>query len=143
MCDASHIHDHYRILLSSLGAAPAAREIPVNYDERHLSRPTELEISVPACIKAYNELKKQLEALLSSPPSLAERTIKLAAVTPERVEMHSTVARELWFASHHAIHHYSLARVIITQELGVKVGDDFGVAPSTIVSRGFREGAKL
>ena len=35
----------------------------------------------------------------------------------------------------HAIHHLALMRPILSGELGLDVGSDFGVAPSTIVHR--------
>lgn len=46
---------------------------------------------------------------------------------------------QLWFVALHAIHHFSLLRVIATGELGLKVPDNFGVAPSTLA---FREYSK-
>jgi hypothetical protein len=60
--------------------------------------------------------------------------VRLTAITPEKVEVESTWGREIWFASFHAVHHFALIRVILG-ELGLKVGDDFGVAPSTLVHR--------
>lgn len=50
-----------------------------------------------------------------------------------------TVPLQLWFVALHAIHHFSLLRVIASGELGLKLSDDFGVAPSTLA---FREAAK-
>lgn len=46
----------------------------------------------------------------------------------------SSVGREAWFVALHSIHHFALARVILG-ELGVKVKDTFGLAPSTAVFR--------
>jgi len=56
------------------------------------------------------------------------------------------LSRQLWFASHHAIHHFSLIRVrtsrpstwltdqmIAAAELHLSIADDFGYAPSTIL----------
>jgi hypothetical protein len=46
-------------------------------------------------------------------------------------ELESTLGRELVFATHHAIHHHAMMSAIAS-EFGIKVGPDFGKAPSTI-----------
>jgi hypothetical protein len=50
--------------------------------------------------------------------------------------LHSTVARELGFAAHHAIHHLAMVKIIAINEVGkLKESDlppDFGRAPSTV-----------
>jgi hypothetical protein len=43
----------------------------------------------------------------------------------------STLARELAFASHHAIHHHAMMKAI-AQEHGQAAESGFGVAPSTL-----------
>ncbi|KAJ2920266.1 hypothetical protein MD484_g100, partial [Candolleomyces efflorescens] len=53
-------------------------------------------------------------------------------------EFQSTFGRELWFASLHCVHHWSMVRVIagemmITADQGIKLHEDFGFAPSTLV----------
>ncbi|KAG2117860.1 uncharacterized protein F5147DRAFT_250735 [Suillus discolor] len=42
---------------------------------------------------------------------------------------------QLWFAGLHAVHHWSMVRVI-AGELDIKLDDDFGFAPSTLVHKG-------
>jgi hypothetical protein len=47
----------------------------------------------------------------------------------------STVARELGFVAHHAIHHLAMAKVIVQVSAGLQNNDlpfDFGRAPSTV-----------
>ncbi|KIR37831.1 hypothetical protein I307_03815 [Cryptococcus deuterogattii 99/473] len=46
-----------------------------------------------------------------------ERAVRVAAITPTKQEMGSTVGRELWYCSIHAIHHFSMLRTIAVYEL--------------------------
>ncbi len=52
----------------------------------------------------------------------------------EEVEMctETTLGRELVYAIEHAIHHFAIIKIGIVHNFGIKVTDDFGVAPSTI-----------
>ena len=45
--------------------------------------------------------------------------------------LRSTVAREVAFATHHAVHHVAMMRAIALEH-GVELGADVGKAPSTI-----------
>lgn len=59
----------------------------------------------------------------------------LTADESDEFGLPSTIARELGFAAHHAIHHMALIRIIATNTGGLEPGDlspDFGRAPSTI-----------
>lgn len=49
---------------------------------------------------------------------------------------------QMWFVCLHAIHHYALARVILVHELGLQINDSFGVAPSTLVMRLWRQASQ-
>jgi hypothetical protein len=53
----------------------------------------------------------------------------------EEVALPSTMARELGFAAHHAIHHMAMVRIIVQQQPKLPanvIPNDFGRAPSTI-----------
>jgi hypothetical protein len=52
---------------------------------------------------------------------------------------HVDLVLQLWFVALHAIHHFSLLKVIATGELGMELSPTFGVAPSTLA---FREVSK-
>lgn len=65
-----------------------------------------------------------------------ERIVKVAAITPTKQEMGSTVGRELWYCSLHAIHHFSMLRTIAVYELNLDLPVEFGTAPSTLLYRG-------
>lgn len=86
-----------------------------------------------------------------------DHPLRLSALTPIKQDLSSSFGREvhglevcqahpltflfiqLWFVALHAIHHFSLLRVIACGELHLAVPDNFGVAPSTLA---FRQVAK-
>ena len=132
----------------------------INYDHRE-STPT-LENSVEALTAAFEDIQVGLRRLLSASSgqesALFDKEVELEATTPVQQKMRTTVGRELWcvvstlpflnnplicvhacrFASLHSIHHYALARVILVNELKVKVGSEFGYAPSTLTRKEYR-----
>ncbi|GAA6048185.1 hypothetical protein JCM3770_003701 [Rhodotorula araucariae] len=142
---ARHLADHYRLLLdgvaratpsraASTPGAPPPPPIHVNYDQR--TRNLAAETSHAACLEAFTQLREQLEKVTGEGKGIEpERVVRLHATTPIEVEVGSSFARELWFASFHAVHHFALIRVIAAGELGLEVPANFGVAPSTLVHR--------
>jgi len=64
-----------------------------------------------------------------------KKDVRLVAITPTRQEVGSSVGRELWFCSLHAIHHFSMLRTIAVHELGLDLPEEFGTAPSTLLYR--------
>jgi hypothetical protein len=61
----------------------------------------------------------------------------LSGDSREEYNLPSTIARELGFAAHHAIHHMAMVRIIAIHTWGLQDSDvpsDFGRAPSTIHS---------
>ncbi|GAA5962144.1 hypothetical protein JCM21900_006981 [Sporobolomyces salmonicolor] len=134
-----HLHDHYRLLLDSLSsaaaaAAPSSAALRVNYDVRQ--RDGSAESSHAAALESFEALRARLERETDQGRAVdPARPVRLEAVTPVVVEVGTTWARELWFASFHAVHHFALVRVIAVGELGLDVPPDFGVAPSTLVHR--------
>ncbi|KAL1406044.1 hypothetical protein Q8F55_007727 [Vanrija albida] len=67
--------------------------------------------------------------------SLLGGEVEVVALTPSRQELNSTLGRELWFCSLHAIHHYTMIRTIAVHELGLSLSPDFGTAPATLLYR--------
>ncbi|BGP53442.1 hypothetical protein JCM8202_001085 [Rhodotorula sphaerocarpa] len=146
-----HLTDHYRLLLEGLsesGASAATKDedaarlagaaplppIHVNYDVRLRNGP--VETSHQACLDSVVQLKERLARETGEGHEIdPERRVRLTATTPVEVQVSTSFARELWFASFHAVHHFALIRVIAAGELGVEVPKDFGVAPSTLVHR--------
>ncbi|KAI0961182.1 hypothetical protein AcV7_000352 [Taiwanofungus camphoratus] len=120
-----HARDHFVLLMSCL-SAPQPHVL--NYDAR--SRNTPMESSRQAAQEALDEAIAQLEKVV--PHAKMDEPITLHAVTPFPQVVQTTFGRELWFAGLHAIHHWSMVRVI-AGELGIKLEDTFGFAPSTLV----------
>ncbi|GAA5908346.1 hypothetical protein JCM8208_000383 [Rhodotorula glutinis] len=133
---ARHLADHYRLLLdgtSRAAAASSSSPIEFSYDVR--SRNLAAETSHAACVESFEQLRAQLAVVTREGHGVdPEHAVRLHATTPFEVEVGSSFARELWFASFHAVHHFALIRVIATEQ-GIEVPPEFGVAPSTLVHR--------
>lgn len=130
-----HARDHYVLLAQSVldktsGESSSSAQAPasLSYDAR--IRDTPMETSIPAAIQAFRDAIKMLEDISKYVPE--DLPVVLTADTgPYQQVLNSTFGRELWFGSLHAIHHWSMIRVI-TGELGCTLSPNFGVAPSTI-----------
>ncbi|KAI0651596.1 hypothetical protein C8Q79DRAFT_934125 [Trametes meyenii] len=120
-----HARDHFVLLLEAV-TTPLPHVL--NYDKR--ARNVPMESSREAAICALNAAIAQLKDVV--PTTRLAEPITLHAVTPYPQVLDSTFGRELWFAGLHAIHHWSMVRVI-AGELGIQMEDSFGFAPSTLV----------
>jgi uncharacterized damage-inducible protein DinB len=121
-----HNLDHIDALLSGLDSGL------IDYDARE--RGTEVERSRHAALAA---LRRQEEQLLSICWPLQWQSLRLSAlVTPdgERVNVETSLDRELSFVLSHTIHHNALIGVM-AKLLGVRVAATFGYAPSTLAHR--------
>ncbi|KIK98510.1 hypothetical protein PAXRUDRAFT_134026 [Paxillus rubicundulus Ve08.2h10] len=125
-----HARDHFILLLDCVtGAKPYV----LSYDIR--TRNTPMESSLSEARQALTNVISRLNELDISPPTELDQTMTLNAVTPFSQAFQTTFGRELWFAGLHAVHHWSMVRVI-AGELGITLPDDFGFAPSTLVYKG-------
>jgi hypothetical protein len=118
-----HARDHFELLLQSINSQPP---FIVSYDKR--VRNTPMEASVSSAHGALSSTISQLEHLLSACEvdsehgkgfiTLNNRRIDLDepmtlnAVTPDMQALQTSFGRELWFAGLHAVHHWSMIRVI-------------------------------
>ncbi|CAE6468975.1 unnamed protein product [Rhizoctonia solani] len=141
-------------ILDVTSAEPSNRQAPVtlSYDAR--IRDTPMETSITAGVEAFQEAIKELEDISKYAPEdlpvvltadtgpyqqvlnttygREDLPVVLTADTgPYQQVLNTTYGRELWFGSLHAIHHWSMVRVI-AGELGLTLDSNFGVAPSTI-----------
>ncbi|KAI0702464.1 hypothetical protein BC835DRAFT_1263872 [Cytidiella melzeri] len=124
-----HARDHFILLLDTMTAA--SPPYIVNYDARLRNTPMETSLKV-----AHAALSECIERLRREVPRLSlDEPLTLNAVTPYPQTLQSTFGRELWFAGLHAEHHWSMIRVH-TGELGIRLPDSFGFAPSTLVHHG-------
>ncbi|KAF9473307.1 hypothetical protein BDN70DRAFT_843627 [Pholiota conissans] len=123
-----HARDHFVLLLACM-LSPAPRVL--SYDTR--IRNTPMETSLDGARKALHETISQLERVV--PTADFNEEITLEAVTPHLHSFKTTLGRELWFASLHCVHHWSMVRVV-AGEMGIQLDPDFGFAPSTLVYQG-------
>ncbi|OSX67785.1 hypothetical protein POSPLADRAFT_1127479 [Postia placenta MAD-698-R-SB12] len=120
-----HARDHFVLLLDCLSSSSPH---VLNYDIR--SRNTPMESSRQAARESLLAVIEQLTTVV--PEAKLDDSITLQAITPYPQVVQTTFGRELWFAGLHAIHHWSMVRVI-AGEMGIKLADSFGFAPSTLV----------
>ena len=121
-----HNLDHIDALLSGLESGL------IDYDARE--RGTEVERSRHAALAA---IQRQEEQLISICWPLQWQALRLSAlITPdgERVNVETSLDRELSFVLSHTIHHNALIGVM-AKLLGVRVPATFGYAPSTLAHR--------
>ncbi|KIP11438.1 hypothetical protein PHLGIDRAFT_99650 [Phlebiopsis gigantea 11061_1 CR5-6] len=123
-----HARDHFSLLIDTMEAQPP---YVLNYDVRSRNQP--METSRRAAHDALRECIARLEKVV--PYQRMDEPVTLNAVTPYPQTMQSTFGRELWFGSLHAVHHWSMVRVI-AGELGIRLDESFGFAPSTLVHQG-------
>ncbi len=119
-----HCLDHFRAALEGFD-----RGSPIDYDHRERNVPMESEPA--AALGAIEELAGRLRNLDDAALSSPVRVRVMLSGDGQEAELESTLGRELAFATHHAIHHNAMM-VAIASELGIRVGPDFGKAPSTI-----------
>ncbi|KZT74857.1 hypothetical protein DAEQUDRAFT_720038 [Daedalea quercina L-15889] len=100
-----HARDHFVLLMECL-STPSPHVL--NYDVR--SRNTPMESSREAARDALNAAIEQLNQTV--PKARMEEPITLHAITPYPQVVQTTFGRELWFAGLHAVHHWSMVRVI-------------------------------
>ncbi|KAJ6574775.1 hypothetical protein B0H19DRAFT_1125721 [Mycena capillaripes] len=123
-----HSRDHFELLLECIKSPPPHI---LSYDVR--IRNTPMEQDRDAARSALFETIKHLEEVV--PGADPSTPLTLQAVTPFLQEFDTSFGRELWFAGLHCVHHWSMVRVI-AGELNIKLAEDFGFAPSTLVYQG-------
>lgn len=123
-----HVLDHYFAFLHGL------EQGRIDYDRR--DRDPELEADLQAARTAAERIEAALLAL-SAGTLRAPILVNVAVATESHGETlwePSTVQRELAFLLSHTVHHYALISLHARQH-GVELGEDFGVAPSTLEYR--------
>ncbi|GAB2684202.1 hypothetical protein Q4574_16555 [Aliiglaciecola sp. 3_MG-2023] len=119
-----HILDHYLALKNGISHKL------IDYDKRN--RYTESESCPQAALKQWQEIENWLVHVCQQDLNVdLQVSSEVNANKVEKVNVHSTLARELMFISSHAIHHFSLLNVIQSLR-GNTTPENFGVAPATI-----------
>jgi uncharacterized damage-inducible protein DinB len=119
-----HILDHYDSFLD--GLAPGR----IDYDSRERDRALETDRS--AAVLKIREICGRLVALDEGDGRRAIEATSLCGEPSQVLWSPSSVARELQFLVSHTVHHYAVIAAILRPQ-GVEPGEDFGVAPSTLV----------
>lgn len=120
-----HILDHYQ---TAITAATASTDALAHYDER--KRDTDIEKSKDAALMAIERMEQDILSINLHKP------IKVGFYGDTEAfhtfQMPSIVGREIAFASHHAIHHLSMVKLIM-QDMEYSFPPDatIGIAPST------------
>lgn len=118
-----HTIDHFRAPLRTRDGDA------IDYDRR--DRGTSIETQRDAAI---GEVRALLDELARTGGEDASRNVRIRVMltsSGETTDLDSTLARELAFASHHAIHHHAMIAAIAS-ERGIDLPDGFGKAPSTL-----------
>jgi len=126
-----HAHAHFLLLLEAI-TPDRTQEWVVNYDVRQ--RNTPMETNIQSAKDAMVSLIEKLNGLKDM-HLRSEDPLIVNAVTPDRQVLQSSLGRELWFAAHHAIHHWAMVRVVAAEQ-SIGADESFGVAPSTLIYRG-------
>ncbi|XOV80456.1 MAG: hypothetical protein ACFHVJ_05765 [Aestuariibacter sp.] len=117
-----HVLDHYLALMHRPQGI-------INYNIRH--RFSKAESSTQAALVVIDDIAHWLLQLNGQ--DLQENVQVISEIAVDEVqnaETTSTLARELVFVSSHAVHHYSIIKVISTLQ-NVSLPADFGIAPAT------------
>lgn len=126
------IGKHVRHVLDHFAAALAAIERPeavIDYDHRLREVPEETSRSAAARrVEAIRHLLARVDACAADKPV---RVAVMLAADGTCAVLGSTLAREVAFAAHHAVHHYAMIGALC-REQGVSVPESFGKAPATM-----------
>lgn len=124
------IGQHVRHTLDHFGAAMHGLDGEViDYD--HRERGTCVETSLQEAIRAIDGLVALLKATRGDQANRLVSIRVMLSDEGEEAELTSTFAREVAFATHHAIHHNAMIAAIATS-FGLPVPPGFGKAPSTV-----------
>jgi uncharacterized damage-inducible protein DinB len=118
-----HALDHFA---AALRAADGDR---IDYDRRE--RDTPIESDRAAASRQISDLADRLGRLGVSELQSSARVRVMLSGEGDEATLESTLARELAFASHHAVHHFAMIGVI-GNEKGAPPPPGFGKAPSTL-----------
>lgn len=128
-----HVVDHYSAILRGRREATV-----IDYDHRERDVPME---------NCRDSARRMLAVIAEEVTALAERDMHapvrvrvMVSGDGAETELVSSLARELAFATHHAVHHQAMMRAI-AGEFGVEASADFGKAPSTINHEVVKAGA--
>lgn len=118
-----HCLDHYTAAIDGAVAGP------IDYDHRERAVP--MENHPGAAIEAIDRLRRQLTQIGRGGSDSVVTVRVMVGNDGRTVDLASTLARELAFAAHHALHHHAMIK-FIADSFGFATPEDFGKAPSTV-----------
>lgn len=118
-----HALDHFRAALTT----PACD--PIDYDRR--ARGGNVETDLAAALDEIGHLRSIVQGLDEAAMTTPVTARVMLTGAGETADLRSTLGRELFFATHHAIHHHAMIKAI-GREFGIEAPDGFGTAPSTL-----------
>tara|TARA_R110002167_G_scaffold122485_1_gene301010 strand:+ start:3760 stop:4293 length:534 start_codon:yes stop_codon:yes gene_type:complete len=118
-----HIIDHYQAIISGLN-----KEL-IDYNVR--SRGSQFELSPRLAIGKLNEITEWIEQLTEDKLNKLITLATEVSISKQNIQhVQTSVARELVFASSHAVHHYAMiAQISFAQQNSQP--QSFGLAPAT------------
>ena len=119
-----HTLDHFRAAMHGFDNGAT-----IDYD--HRARGVPVETCVQTAAGEARSLRARIEALTSSELGSAVSIRVMLASDGSEASLPSSLARELAFATHHAVHHCAMMKAI-SKEHGCGCPEGFGVAPSTL-----------
>ncbi len=125
------IGKHVRHSLDHFEAALHGHERGEEIDYDHRARAVPMETERAPAIIAIGSLRDRIEGLTGADLGTSIRVRVMLSGEGAEASLDSTLGRELFFATHHAMHHHAMIKAI-AREHGYEPGDDFGRAPSTI-----------
>ena len=118
-----HSLDHFAAILNQDESSC------IDYDTRE--RGTSIEADPASAVGLIDQLVSSLDDLGVEALDASVTVQVMLTGDGQRAALTSTLARELAFASHHAIHHHAMIGAI-AKEHGLALPEDFGKAPSTV-----------
>lgn len=128
-----HCLDHYTACFAAL----EGREI--DYD--HRDRGTPVETCRDTARRVVSDVLDRLAELTPEALARPARVRVMLTADGALASLDSTAARELAFATHHAVHHHAMMAAI-AGTLGLTPPAGFGTAPSTLQDQARRPGAR-
>ncbi len=122
---------HVRHTLDHFAAIVTAHDdgAPIDYDHRERDLP--MESLRHEALRIIEHVRARLAAQSAASLKASVRVRVMLAADGTEAELDSTLARELAFATHHAIHHLAMMKAIAA-EFGIRCPESFGKAPSTL-----------
>lgn len=126
----SSIGQHVRHALDHFEAAVTGYGTGAEIDYDHRQRDTPIERDPTAALRSVRSLAERLASLDEAGLESPVRVRVMVNAEGHDAALASTLARELAFAVHHAVHHNAMI-ASIASDLGVPTPPGFGKAPST------------